>query len=180
VEQVLHSLGIQELRIYGHNTGAAVALELAHRLGPRVRGVVLDAPAFLAEEERASLPAIYAPAVEPTSDGSHWLRAWHHLRDSELWWPWFEHTHRNVRRTEPRIDPHSLTVRVREAMKQPESYEAAWRAGLSYDWRERLSSLRVPVLKIAAPQDVFSHLMPAEPVEDTAASRARAIKEWMQ
>lgn len=180
VEQVLQSLGIREMRIYGHSTGAAVGLELAHRLGRRVRGVVLDAPGFLGDEERASLPAIYAPPVEPTSDGTHWLRAWHHLRDSELWWPWFERTHLNVRRTEPRIDPQSLTVRVREAMKQPESYEAAWRAGLSYDWRERLSSLQVPVLKIAAPQDVFAHLMDAKPVEDSALGRARVIKEWIE
>ena len=177
-ERVLQSLGIKDIRIYGHNSGAAVAVELAHRLAKRARGIVLDAPAFLGDEDRNRLPAVYAPEVQPTWDGSHWLRAWHHLRDSELWWPWFERTHQAVRRGEPRIDPATLTLRVREAMKQPASYEPAWRAALSYAWREPLGGVQVPVLNMAAPQDVFAHLLPAQPVEDTDASRAKAIKEW--
>jgi pimeloyl-ACP methyl ester carboxylesterase len=179
VERLLDRMGIRELRIYGHNGGAAVAVELAHRLGSRVRGMVLDAPAFLGDEDRARLPSRYAPSVQPTWDGSHWLRAWNHVRDSELWWPWFERTHRNVRRT-ARIEPQQLTIRVREAMKQPESYEPAWQASLSYEWRERLSAVRAPVLHIAAPEDVFAHLTPAKTVEDNAAARARAIKEWIE
>ncbi len=172
VERLLQRMNIDQLRIYGHNGGAAVAVELAHRLGSRVRGLVLDAPAFVNDAQLASR---YAPSVEPTWDGSHWLRAWHHLRDSELWWPWFERKHQNVRRT-ARIDPEQLTIRVREAMKQPPSYEPAWRACLSYAWR----APKVALLTIAAPEDVFAHIMPAKPVEDNAASRARAIKEWMQ
>ncbi len=175
VEGLLERMAIRELRIYGHNGGAAVALELAHRLGSRVRGVILDAPAFLADKHIASR---YAPSVQPTWDGSHWLRAWNHVRDSELWWPWFERKHENVRRT-ARIDPQQLTIRVREAMKQPAGYEPAWQACLSYDWRPRMS-LKVPLLTIAAQEDVFAHLMPAQRVDDNAASRARAIREWMQ
>ena len=175
VERLLERMKIGDLRIYGHNGGAAVAVELAHRLGPRVRGVVLDAPAFVPDAQLASR---YAPSVQPTWDGSHWLRAWHHIRDSELWWPWFERKHQNVRKT-ARIDPQALTIRVREAMKQPVSYEPAWQAALSYDWRERLAALP-DLLTIAAPEDVFAHLMPAKAVADNAASRARAIKECME
>lgn len=179
VERLLDRLGIRALRIYGHNSGAALALELAHRLGKRVRGIALDAPCFLGDEDRARLPARYAPPVTPTWDGSHWLRAWHHLRDSELWWPWFERTHRAARTATPRIDPEVLTLRVREAMKQPESYQAAWEAGLGYAWRERLAAVRVPLLVMAAPEDVFAHLLPAVTVEDSAASRAQALKRWI-
>jgi pimeloyl-ACP methyl ester carboxylesterase len=140
-----------------------------------VRGVILDAPAFIGDKQMAPR---YAPSVQPTWDGSHWLRAWNHVRDSELWWPWFERRHENVRRT-ARIDPQQLTIRVREAMKQPASYESAWQACLSYDWRSRIA-LKVPLLTIAAQEDVFAHLMPAKRVEDNAASRASAIGEWMQ
>lgn len=178
VEKLLDRLQVRELRVYGHNGGAAVALELAHRLGRRVRGLVLDAPAFLHDEDRARLPARYAPQVTPVWEGSHWLRAWHHLRDAELWWPWFERTHRAARKAAPRIDPQALTLRVREAMKQPASYQPAWQASLGYAWRERLARLDVPTLRIAAPEDVFAHLHSAAAVEDTAAARARAIESW--
>ena len=108
------------------------------------------------------------------------MRAWHHHRDSELWWPWFDRTHRAARTTAPRIDPHALTLRVREAMKQPASYQPAWEASLGYAWRDRLAGVTVPVLLMAAPQDVFAHLLPATVVEDSAASRARALAEWIR
>jgi pimeloyl-ACP methyl ester carboxylesterase len=179
LERLLDRMGIREVRLYGHNGGAAVALELAHRLGRRARGVALDAPTFLGDEERARLPARYAPPVTPEWDGSHWLRAWHHLRDSELWWPWFERAHLNVRAVPPRIDPAALTVRVREAMKQPASYQSAWQAALAYAWRERLATLDLPLLRMAAPQDVFAHLHDAQKIQDTAQSRALALKRWI-
>ena len=188
VERLLDRLRIPEVRIYGHNGGAVAAVECAHRLGSRVRGIALDAPTFLADEERARLVRDYAPPVAPVWDGSHWLRAWHHLRDSELWWPWFERTHRAARTAAPRIDPPALTARVREAMKQPESYGAAWQASLGYPWRDRLAELRVPVVLMAAPEDVFAHLLPTVRacmprattilIEDTATSRAQALERW--
>ena len=158
--RVLEQAGIGRVRLHGHNGGAAVALELAHLLGTRAVALTLDAPIFLDDDTRARLSADYAPAVEPAWDGSHWLRAWHHLRDSELWWPWFERTRHNVRTT-PRIDPVELTLRVREAMKQPYSYGPAWCANMGYQWRERLAGLAMPVTLSAAPDDAFAHLLPA-------------------
>ncbi|MGQ0653086.1 MAG: alpha/beta fold hydrolase [Betaproteobacteria bacterium] len=177
LQKLLDTLGIGRVRIYGHNNGAAVAVELAHRLGERAVEIVLDAPSFLREEDRF-LPEEYAPSVTPVWDGSHWLRAWNHIRDSELWWPWLDRTHQNVRKAEPRIDPQQLTLRVREAMKQPYSYQEAWRTALGWPWRERIKGLEKKIRYIAAPQDVFAHLTPdAAKVEDNAKSRAAAIKK---
>jgi pimeloyl-ACP methyl ester carboxylesterase len=167
------------VRLYGHNGGAAVAVELARRLGNRVLGLVLDAPCFLGDEERRSLPSRYAPDVLPVWEGSHWLRAWHHLRDSELWWPWFERTHNAARSSEPRIAPEDLTLRVREAMKQPASYAPAWRAALSYTGRELLAGIETPVLEIGSEQDVFSHLSASMNIADDPHSRAKSIWRWI-
>ena len=115
----------------------------------------------------------------PVCEGSHWLRAWHHQRDSKLWWPWFERTHRAARRFAPPIVADDLTLRVREAMKQPASYAPAWRAALSYAGREILVGLQAPVLEIAADQDVFSHLSVGPNIEDDPHSRAKAIQRWI-
>jgi len=176
IEKILNTMRIDEVRIYGHGTGAAIAVELAHLLIDRAKQVVLDAPAFLRPED-GLCPEEYAPSVTPVWDGSHWLRAWNHVRDSELWWPWQNRTHRNVRKVEPRIDPQALTLRVREAMKHPESYQPAWREALAWPWRERIRGLDRKLRIIAAPQDVFAHLTPdAMRVEDNAASRAMALQ----
>ena len=177
--KVLDKLNVSTVRLYGHNGGAAVAVELAERLGGRVIGLVLDAPCFLGDEERKTLPSRYAPEVLPAWEGSHWLRAWHHQRDSELWWPWFERTYLAARRSAPRIAPDDLNLHVREAMKQPASYAPAWRAALSYPGRERLTGLKTPVLEIAAEEDVFSHLSAGRKIRDDARSRAQAIREWI-
>jgi pimeloyl-ACP methyl ester carboxylesterase len=177
--KVLDKMSVASVRLYGHNGGAAVAVELARRLGSRMLGLVLDAPCFLGVEERRSLPSRYAPDVLPVWDGSHWLRAWHHLRDSELWWPWFERTHGAARRSEPRIAPEDLTLRVREAMKQPASYAPAWRAALSYAGREVLAGIETPVLEIGSKQDVFSHLSASTKVADDPHSRAQTIWRWI-
>jgi hypothetical protein len=37
----------------------------------------------------------------------------------------------------------------------------------------------MPLLRMAAPQDVFAHLHPARSIDDSAASRAQALKHWM-
>ena len=177
--KVLDKLNVASVRLYGHNGGAAVAVELARRLGRRVLGLVLDAPCFLGDEERKTLPSSYAPEVLPVWEGSHWLRAWHHLRDSELWWPWFERTHRATRTSTPRIAPDDLTLRVRETMKQPASYAPAWRAALSYPGRERLAGIDAPVLEIASEEDAFSHLSAGCNVADDPHSRAHAIQRWI-
>ena len=184
--KVLAQLAIRQLHVYGHNGGAAVAVELARSLGDRVRGIALDAPFFLQDAERARCGTDYAPAVEPSWEGAHWIRAWHHVRDSELWWPWFERSHRNVRPGPSKIDPAHLTLRVRELMKQPSSYQPAWRANLGYAWREALAAVNCPLLLMAAPEDTFAHLLTAVrggmpdaaciAIEDSAQSRAQAIR----
>lgn len=187
--KVLDALGIEAAYAYGHNSGAAVAVELARRLVGRVKGIALDAPVFLDDADRARLAGRYAPPVEPAWDGAHWLRAWHHVRDSELWWPWFERTRHAARKVEPRIDPAALTLRVREAMKQPASYVPAWEAGIGYAWSERVADLDAPVLLLAAEQDVFAHCLrgvqarlpraSTATVDDTAPSRAAALASWI-
>jgi pimeloyl-ACP methyl ester carboxylesterase len=174
LSEALKKLKIKPSVIYGHNGGGAVALDLAPQLGARV---VLDAPCILRHEER-HLVEEYAPSVTPVWDGSHWLRAWNHIRDAEIWWPWLDRKHQNVRKVPPRIDPAQLTIRVREAMKQPESYQPAWRAALGYPWRERMKARDRAIRVIAAPEDVFAHLSPdAKQIEDNARSRAAAIKQ---
>ncbi|MEO7403226.1 MAG: alpha/beta fold hydrolase, partial [Burkholderiales bacterium] len=159
---VLDALGIARANLYGHNGGAAVALEVARVAPTRVVSLTLDAPIALDAVERASLAPRYAVSIEPSWEGAHLLRAWHHLRDQELWWPWFDRAHTSIKKTVPRIDPEQLTLRVREMLKQPSSYVAAWQATLGYPLLERLAehdAAAIPTRLTAAPDDVFAHLI---------------------
>jgi len=181
----LRTLGIPKARLYGHNGGAAVAVELALRAPERVQSLALDCPVVLPPALRERWLAEGVPDVRPSWEGAHLLRAWHHLRDGELWWPWFDRRRTAIRTHEPRIDPEALTLRVREALKQPESYAPAWRAVLSYPFAERVAGVAVPLALLGAPGDPFAPALPAarallpgaafHQVADTAEARSACL-----
>ena len=189
VQRALAALGIGRVHLYGHNAGAAVAVELARRDPARVATLILDAPIALDDSQRADFLARYAPDITPTWEGAHLLRAWHHARDQELWWPWFDRRREAIRTAPPRIDPEALTVRVLECLKQPASYTPAWRTTLAYPMTERLRDLAGPLALMGAASDVFAPVLAvaraARPtatvlhVEDSPASRAETMIRWL-
>jgi pimeloyl-ACP methyl ester carboxylesterase len=175
--QLLDRMKIRAIHLYGHNGGAAVAVEAALRAPQRVRTVLLDAP--IAVEE--PIAARWLEGVEPVTpawNGEHLLRAWHMRRDMELWWPWYDRRRENARAVEPRIDPARLTLELREAMKQPASFAPAWRAVLRYPLQNHLEQVKAKVHLLTSPNDVFARCMPrAQVVEHKAGFIVQHIRE---
>jgi pimeloyl-ACP methyl ester carboxylesterase len=182
--RLLDALGIGAVHLYGHNGGAAVALEAALLAKDRVRSLMLDAPVSLDDAEQGELAARWLHGVEPVEpawNGEHLLRVWHMRRDMELWWPWYERTRAAARSAEPRIDPARLTLEVREMMKQPASFAPAWRAVLGYPFSRRLALATQPRCVMAAPQDVFARLRDGvAQVQDSAESRAQVMLGFLR
>src|SRR5205823_1440655 len=82
--QLLDKLGVGAVHLYGHNGGAAVAVEAALRAGKRVKSLVLDAP-ICVDEDIASRWLTGVEPLEPAWNGEHLIRAWHMRRDMEVW-----------------------------------------------------------------------------------------------
>ena len=192
VQRVLDVLGIGRVWLYGHNGGAAAAVEMALRTPDRVRGLILDAPICLTETEQVTIAPRWLDGVdpvEPTWNGEHLLRAWHMRRDMALWWPWYERGVEHIRRVESELDPAMLTLELRETMKQPSSFAAAWRVAMSYPMSRRLALTTAPCLLMSAAGDPFSHCLTearrARPdatvteIDDGAPSRGRAIETFV-
>ena len=161
---VLDQLGIAQVHVWGHQGGAALACALAVQEPKRVRSVVLDAPLWVEDALRDQLLSQGIPDVLPSAEGAHWLRAWHHLRDAELWWPWFERRHAHKKPQPSHIEPERLNARVLEAMKQPESYAGAWRTNWTCDWAGLLPRVQAPWLCLSSEQDTYAHLSLNPPV----------------
>ena len=158
VLSVLDALGVSACHVYGHNGGAAVALELARVKPERVASLLLDAPVCLTPGEQDYIAAGWLQGVEPVTpswDGSHLLRVWHMRRDMALWWPWFDKKRDRTRTVATRMDPALLTTEVREIMKQPDSFAPAWRAVMAYPTAERLGQATQPLLLMGASTDIF-------------------------
>lgn len=81
VEDLVDDLGLDEFHLVGHHTGGAIAVEVAARLGDRVRGLVLSATPFITPDKRAR--AIWSRPidwVQPGADGSHLTELWKRRR----------------------------------------------------------------------------------------------------
>ncbi len=188
-DAMLEAIGAPVFDLYAPGSGAWAGLHILPAASQRVRRVVLESPLCLAPLDRGALHEKYPIDVRPELDGTHLIRAWHHVRDQELWWPWFDKRREAIRKVAPRIDPTLLTIRVRECLKQPANYGQAWRTALAYPVAERLAQTIHPMLLLSASSDVFAHcveraaaLRPdAKRVEvaDSAASRAAAIEGFL-
>ena len=141
----LETLGIDHATLVGCQSGAPVAVEAFARHRDRFKGLILDAPTCLPIATRASVADEWMNrlgSLEPCMDGSHLLRLWHMRRDMAFWWPWFDRRRECARQAPLAIDPHTLTLEIREMVKQPAHAGAALRAALEYPMVERLHELR--------------------------------------
>lgn len=158
LEHVLDHLGWEKIHLLANGTSAAVAAEFASRHPDRVGQIAFRSPPLI--EADPAFAAAYAPDISPEWSGGNLLKLWHHLRDQELWWPWFERRIGNAKKTEPRIEPEALQRRALVLLKQPWHYQAIWRAVLDCDLSARLASMAHPATVVSEPRDIFAFAAP--------------------
>lgn len=151
----ISSLGLGRVNVVAYGAAAAVAVELARTSGNVVASLVLQSPPAFSATVRDELVEKYPVAADPVWDGGHLTRVFHHLRDQELWWPWYHRVAANIRKNEPQIDPSELTLRVRECVKQPRFYKRATEEALRYPLVERLPLLTSNVIVARCENDRF-------------------------
>lgn len=151
---VLDELGVSGVTAYGSHTGACIALELAGRRPDLVARLVADGLPVLTEEQRADILANYFVDLTPTQHGEHLVRAWHVVRDAQLWWPWYDTSRAGARPTAPSPTPwlHEL---VMEFLKSGPTYRESYAAAFRYDAAAGLAAVDVPVVVCAAPDDML-------------------------
>ncbi|MFC6152346.1 alpha/beta hydrolase [Nocardioides yefusunii] len=168
--EVMEALGLRGVKAYGSHTGACIALELACRRPDLVAQVVADGLPVLDEESRRDILANYFIDMSPTIHGEHLVRAWHTIRDVQLYWPWYRTDAVNARPTAP-SDPEHLHRLVMEFVKSGSSYKYSYGAAFRFMSQERLAAVDVPVLVCATPEDMLR-----EGSEDIAGGRISFVE----
>ena len=163
----LDQANIERVRIYAYRGGCAVAVALALLAPQRVTRLLLAAPLAVPNTMREDLVDRYAPEAAPDWDGGHLLRIWHHLRDQEIWWPWFDRSEAASLKTDPEIGAEALAGRALPCLQQPQNYRAAWQAVWRFDLLTSIAAVRLPVAIGMSSGEAFGQLA------DAAASVAR-------
>ncbi|MFM6828952.1 MAG: alpha/beta fold hydrolase [Novosphingobium sp.] len=145
------SLGIETALAEGRGLGASLALDLALAEPARCTAVRLDGLLLPEPDERMALAASFAPPIEIERDGAHWYRLWLRLRDSQVYWPWFDTRRAALRRVATSFDADRLHLWAVEVMKQRAASHRLPAAILRHDAAAALAACPVPVERIDDP-----------------------------
>ena len=135
VAALLDELAIASCYVFGHHSGAAVAVQLAADQPSRYRALALSGPTLLSEQQRRDLPESVNP-FPIKDDGGHLVQMWGriHAKDPEA--------------------PRQLIQReVLSALASGDDYQGTYRAVCGQDFAALLPDLECPVLVFAGDED---------------------------
>jgi pimeloyl-ACP methyl ester carboxylesterase len=150
-EAVLHRLAIAQAQVYGVGFGASVAVELALTCPNRITGLALRGLLLPDDMQRQALAAAYTPDIAIERDGGHWYSTWLMLRDSQVWWPWYDRRVTALRRTPADFGAKALHSWTLDVMRRRDSYGHLIQATLRHDAAAALSGIKAPLLILNDP-----------------------------
>jgi pimeloyl-ACP methyl ester carboxylesterase len=133
----LDAVGWRECFVFGHHTGASVAVEMEHQRPGLARKMILSGPPYLSEEQKANFRAGVQPIVVQ-EDGAHASALWARLRAKDPQAP-LALTHRE------------FVLNLRAGERYHETYHAVF----THDFNARLAALDCPTLVMAGDADTL-------------------------
>lgn len=120
---------------FGHHTGAALALQVAHEAPDVVASLAMSGPCLLDDAMKQALPKKASP-VPRADDGSHWQILWDRIRAKDV------------------DAPAAIIERdVLAALQAGDAYPQAYQAVTEVDTAAQLSALECPTLVLAGTED---------------------------
>lgn len=131
----LCALDIEACGVFGHHTGAAIAVQLASGNPGKVSALVLSGPTLLTEEQKKVLPESASPFPLDV-EGGHLIGMWQRLRGKD--------------------NGADLALSQRELLSAfacGDAYQGSYRAVCAQDYARQLESIACPVLVFAGDAD---------------------------
>jgi pimeloyl-ACP methyl ester carboxylesterase len=126
----LDALGLEQVDVLGHHTGAAIGAAFAAQNKGRVGRLILNGVPLLSDEERVHFAGFRFAPLEPKADGSHLLAAWNQRLAASPGWIDLAAMHR-----------HSATM-----LANPERYFWAFEGVFAHDVKADLLAIEAPTL----------------------------------
>jgi pimeloyl-ACP methyl ester carboxylesterase len=133
----LDRMEIDRCLLFGHHSGASIAVQIAHDEPARVHRLVLSGPPYLTQAQLEAL----IPTVTPLhldESGEHLLKVWRRIRAKDPEAP-LSLVHREV------------VLNLHAGLRYPEAYEAVF----AHDLPGQLRALTCPTLVITGAHDTI-------------------------
>jgi pimeloyl-ACP methyl ester carboxylesterase len=138
VVAAMDSVGIERCNLFGHHSGASVAVQIAHDHPDRIERLALSGPPFLSRAQIEKLiPTVCPIAIEP--DGAHLMAVWNRIRAKDPTAP-LELSHREA------------VLNLHAGVRYPEAYAAVF----DHDLPRQLAAVECPTLVMAGAQDTIA------------------------
>lgn len=160
MQQFLDVMEIEKCWIFGHHTGANIAVELAHRLPQRIRGLALMGLTYFTAEERAQFKPHFAEEFAPVKDGSH----------LDANWQWAKQL--VVDEAGERCVHQEFLDTTRAYRGRVQAFTAVW----DQDLPARLKGLELPLLVMSAEDEMLYQYFPRI-VEELPQAQQATIKQ---
>lgn len=152
VVQVLDHLGLESVPIYGHHTGAKIALSMGVNHAHRITTMVLNGLLINTQADRDDLAQNYLPPFVPSHDASHLMALWWRMREQTLFFPWYN------RKAEARMvfgirPPEDTTAATLDFLAAGDNYRKGYGAALAAVCQDYLDRLKVKTLITAVKAD---------------------------
>lgn len=138
VSDIADALGLTAFVAAGIGCGATVAARLTD---PRLNRIIVEDP----PSRDPAVAAKIAPDLPLTPEGSHWLKAWLMVRDSQIYAPWFDGRVAAQRRDQGNFDAAWLHAQTVEIVRARRSYFRLPREAWLADTAAALAAAHVPV-----------------------------------
>ena len=145
INEAIASLGIRSFHLISCGGGGLVALKLASDSNYDIRSWIAVDFWFFDDAEIIALENRLAPALAPQPYGEHLNKAWYAIRDSELFWPWFNPSPENALDKSPETEPARIHQRVCDLLKAAPVIQDLVNSALQVDTKTLLQSLNFPV-----------------------------------
>lgn len=175
--RMMDALGVERAVLYGHHTGAHIAVEMAIAAPERVCGLVLEGLLWLDEREREDYLREYAPPMPPDSWGTQVFQALQWLRDQAWFFPHFrkDAEHNLGAGALPAELLHLLLI---DLLKAGPGYRLAYQAVFRQRLEQRLPKIGCPVLLLQDSGDPTSGNLEQASEQLAQCSRVQLDDAW--
>ena len=134
----LEALGVGQMHLFGHHTGASLAVEMARQHPERVLSLMLCGPVCFTSAEKLAFRADFEKALAPDAQGLHLLENWRYCADHNAG-----------------LAPEVIHDQVIDMLIAWRARPQAYVAVAGHDFDSAFLAVHAPVLILSSPGDYF-------------------------